>query len=118
MRGQDFRIINLETLLANKEKHTPIKKSGSNLICAPNNILFLETLHTDVCTLANNHTGDFGEGAVIDTLKLLDKHSIGRYVDTDLQTHTEYFYRVCAVNTDGICGEPSKVFSGITGESV
>lgn len=57
-------------------KHTPIKKSGPNLICAPNNILFLETLHTDVCTLANNHTGDFGEGAVIDTLKLLDTHSI------------------------------------------
>lgn len=55
----DFRIINLETPLANKEKHTPIKKSGPNLICAPNNILFLETLHTDVCTLANNHTGDW-----------------------------------------------------------
>ena len=73
----DFRIINLETPLANKEKHTPIKKSGPNLICAPNNILFLETLHTDVCTLANNHIGDFGEGAVIDTLKLLDNYFSG-----------------------------------------
>ena len=72
----DFRIVNLETPLADKEKHTPIKKSGPNLICNPNNILFLETLNADVCTLANNHTGDFGEGAVVDTLKLLEAHSI------------------------------------------
>ena len=38
----DFRIVNLETPLADKENHTPIKKSGPNLICDPKNILFLE----------------------------------------------------------------------------
>ena len=94
----DFRIINLETPLANKEKHTPIKKSGPNLICAPNNILFLETLHTDVCTLANNHTGDFGEGAVIDTLKLLDTHII-RYCGAG--ANIDRAYDACRLEKDG-----------------
>ena len=34
----DFVIPNLECPLADKEKHKPIKKSGPNLICAPENI--------------------------------------------------------------------------------
>ena len=49
---------------------------------------------------------------------LPEEYVVGRYVDTDLKTHTEYFYRVCAVNTDGICGELSEVFSGITKEQI
>lgn len=94
----DFRIVNLETLLADKEKHTPIKKSGPNLICNPNNILFLEILHTDVCTLANNHMGDFGEGAVIDTLKLLDTHSI-RHCGAG--ANIDRAYDACRLEKDG-----------------
>lgn len=70
-----FRVVDLETSLADKEKHAPIKKSGPNLICGPNNIMFLETLGADVCTLANSHTGDFGEGAV----NLKDYNSAGNY---------------------------------------
>ena len=95
----DFRIVNLETPLADKEKHTPIKKSGPNLICDPSNILFLETLNVDVCTLANNHTGDFGEGAVIDTLKLLDTHNI-RYCDAG--ANIERAYDACRLEKDGV----------------
>lgn len=49
---------------------------------------------------------------------LPEEYVVGRYVDTDLKTHTEYFYRLCAVNTDGICGELSDVFSGITKEQI
>ena len=60
----DFVIPNLECPLADKEKHKPIKKSGPNLICAPENICFLKALNTDAVTIANNHIGDFGEGAV------------------------------------------------------
>lgn len=41
---------------------------------------------------------------------------VGRYVDSGLSSHTEYFYRVCAVNNDGICGEMSNVFSALTKE--
>lgn len=49
---------------------------------------------------------------------LPEEYVVGRYVDTGLKTHTEYFYRVCAVNTDGVCGEMSHVFSAITKEPV
>lgn len=69
----DFRIPNLETPLADKEKHNPIKKSGPNLISAPENIVFLQALGADAVTLANNHIGDYGEGAAADTVALLDQ---------------------------------------------
>ena len=94
----DFRIVNLETPLADKELHTPIKKSDPNLICDSNNILVLETLHADVCTLANHHTGDFGEGAVIDTLKLLDTHNI-RYCGAG--ANVDCAYDACRLEKDG-----------------
>ena len=94
----DFRIVNLETPLADKERHMPIKKSGPNLICNPSNVLFLKTLHTDVCTLANNHIGDFGEGAVMDTLALLDAHDI-RYCGAG--TNIDRAYDACRLEKDG-----------------
>ncbi len=72
----DFRIINLEEPLADKEKYEPIYKSGPNLIAPQSCISFLDVIETDVAILANNHTGDYGEGAIIDTLKLLDAHGI------------------------------------------
>ena len=72
----DYRIPNLETPLADKEKHDPIKKSGPNLICSPENIVFLKAFQADAVTLANNHIGDYGEGATKDTLKLLDENEI------------------------------------------
>ncbi len=82
----DFRILNLETPLADKSKHEPIYKSGPNLICPQNCISFLEAINADVATLANNHIGDFGDGALLDTIELLDAHGIkhtgaGRNID-------------------------------------
>ena len=44
------------------------------------------------------------------------EYRVGRYVDEGLNVHTQYFYRVRAVNTKGICGEFSEEFSGITKE--
>ena len=72
----DFRIPNLETPLADKEKYTPIYKSGPNLICEPQNIVFLQAFQADGVTIANNHIGDYGEGAIKDTLALLDGNNI------------------------------------------
>ena len=94
----DFRVVNLETPLADKKKYNPIKKSGPNLICEPNNVLFLETLNANVCTLANNHIGDFGEGAVIDTLKLLEARKIG-YCGAG--ANTDRAYDACRLEKDG-----------------
>ncbi len=72
----DFRIPNLECPLANVKKYHPIKKSGPNLIYEPSNVCFLKAVNADAVTLANNHIGDYGEGAVIDTLTLLDDNNI------------------------------------------
>jgi len=47
---------------------------------------------------------------------LPEDYVVSRYVDTNLKAHTEYFYRVCAVNKNGVCGEMSGVFSAITKE--
>lgn len=72
----DLRVVNLETPLADRNRYQPIPKSGPNLIGAQENIVYPEALHTDLCTLANNHIGDYGEGAALDTLSLLDEHGI------------------------------------------
>ena len=40
----------------------------------------------------------------------------GRYVDTGLKDHTCYYYRVCAVNQQGVSGPVSREFSAFTRE--
>ena len=45
-----------------------------------------------------------------------EKYRCGRYVDRGLETHAEYWYRVRAVNTEGVAGEFSEPFSGTTKE--
>ena len=46
------------------------------------------------------------------------EYRMGRYVDEGLASHMQYFYRVRAVNTDGVCGDFSEEFSGITKELI
>ncbi len=76
LKNSDYRIANLETPLADKAKHMPISKSGPNHMYSPECVSFLKALKTDVAVLANNHMGDFGEGALLDTIKLLDENNI------------------------------------------
>jgi poly-gamma-glutamate synthesis protein (capsule biosynthesis protein) len=95
----DYRIVNLETPLADQTRHTPIYKSGSNLICDPKNIVFLKALGVDAVTLANNHIGDYGEGAVFETLSHLDSSNIlwcGAGADV-MQA-----YDACRLEKDGV----------------
>lgn len=90
----DYRIPNLETPLADMNNHQPIKKSGPNLICSPENIVFLKAFDADGVTLANNHIGDFGAGATKATLDLLDENSIahaGAGANLDEAYHAMYF---------------------------
>ena len=47
---------------------------------------------------------------------LPEEYVVGRYEDTELKDHTCYYYRVCAVNTDGVCGPMSDEFSAYTRE--
>ncbi len=76
LKDTDYRIANLETPLADRKKHMPIPKSGPNLICSPKCISFLNALDVDVAVLANNHMGDFGDRALMETISLLDENNI------------------------------------------
>ena len=72
----DFVIANCETVLADVNTVKPIVKAGPNLIDSPENILFFETLKTDVAILANNHIGDYGEKGTMDTISLFENNNI------------------------------------------
>ena len=67
----DFSVINLETTLGNRENYTPIRKSGPNQISLPEFKKYIEVLSPDAAGLANNHTGDFGEEPIPDTIEML-----------------------------------------------
>lgn len=95
----NFVIPNLECPLADINKHEPIKKSGPNLICAPENICFLKALNADAVTIANNHICDFGEGAVKETLNLLEENSI-KYAGAGKDF--EEAYKACKLEKNGV----------------
>ncbi len=65
----DLKIIQWETPLTRNEK--PICKSGPNLNCDPAAAAVINELGIDVALLGNNHTGDQGTCAVIETMDIL-----------------------------------------------
>jgi len=71
----DFSMLNLECVLYDGD-NAPIPKSGPNLKGHPDFIEALKYLDIDVAGFANNHTGDYGDEAVIDTLNLLKENGI------------------------------------------
>ena len=76
--NSDFSIINLENPFGNRDELTPLTKSGPNIISIEDFAGYLDILKPTVVGLANNHTGDFGDGPVIDTIDFLEKK--GYYV--------------------------------------
>ena len=72
----DVRIMNLETPIFDEGVGTRIKKSGPNLTGRPHNLGFLTEAGCDCAILANNHTGDFGDEALYQTLDYLDRAGI------------------------------------------
>ena len=86
----DFRIMNLETPLANEAECEKLPKSGPNIISPPENVVFLQAAGADVATLANNHINDFTEKGLVSTLQVLDQAGIahcgaGRNLDQAYQ---------------------------------
>lgn len=91
--GADFVIPNLECPLGEKDEFSPIKKAGPNLICSESGMHFLKAMNTYAVTLANNHTGDYGDGALSNTLKLLDENGIKHSgAGTDISEAYNAFY--------------------------
>ena len=70
----DLRILQWECTVT--EKDTPIDKSGPNHRCFPPALAFAQALGIDLALLANNHTGDYGESGVRDTLEAFRSRGI------------------------------------------
>ncbi len=70
----DLRIIQFETALT--EDNTPIVKDGPNLRAHPDSVEFVKNGGFDAALLANNHTGDYGEKALLQTQDILQKNGI------------------------------------------
>ena len=73
-RKADYSMINLENIFGNKEEGEPIIKSGPNLISEDSFGEYVYALKPDIVGLANNHTKDYGEGAMLHTMKLMAEH--------------------------------------------
>ncbi len=69
----DMLVMNLETPIADEGIGAPIYKCGPNIIGRQKNLGFLTESGCDLAVLANNHTKDFGEEALVSTFKELDK---------------------------------------------
>ena len=67
----DYSIVNLENIFGNKEDYEPIPKSGPNLISNDKFIEYVEALNPTAVGLANNHSRDFGDGALFHTMEML-----------------------------------------------
>ncbi len=72
-RRPDLRLVNLETAITASDKPTP---KGINYKMNPENLPVLTVAKLDCCTLANNHTLDWGEEGLEDTLDSLQRAGI------------------------------------------
>jgi len=70
----NYRIFNLESVLSKSEERA--SKAGPNLKSDPRTINAIKHLNFNLACLANNHILDFGENALIDTIKILEKNNI------------------------------------------
>lgn len=69
----DLRLVQWETPVTDSD--TPIIKSGPNIRCAPDSVKLLQAGKFDIALLANNHIGDYGPEAVLETIDRL--HAAG-----------------------------------------
>ena len=69
------RIINLETSITSHDVPWPGK--GINYRMHPGNVEVLTSAGIDFCSLANNHTMDWGQEGLLETLRTLENASIG-----------------------------------------
>lgn len=63
----DIRLLNWETAIDTDSE--PISKSGPNLRCGKEALDFAKELKAQILMLANNHTGDYGEQALLNTIE-------------------------------------------------
>ena len=76
LEAADLRIINLECAITDNEQPWTRTPKVFHFRAKPSAIETLRTVRVDVCSLANNHTLDFEEQGLLDTLKHLDAAGI------------------------------------------
>ena len=94
----DVRIMNLETPIFDEGVGYRITKTGPNLIGRPHNLGFLTEAGCDCAVLANNHTGDFGDEALFQTLSYLDAAGIAH---CGAGHNIEEAYKAWRIDRDG-----------------
>ena len=72
----DLSLVQWETPLAAEPDCAPIPKSGPNLICTPDAAEIMKYLGADAALLANNHIGDQGGKAVLETIRILEEAGV------------------------------------------
>lgn len=83
LQKTDLRIINLETTLTT---HTEKNPKVFNFRALPDRVQTLQAAHIDVASLANNHSLDFKEPGLIETLATLDSagiHHVGAGINIE-----------------------------------
>lgn len=74
LHDKDLSITNFEAAMSSFGE--PLTKIGPNLKVSPDIMPALKEASFDVCTLANNHTRDFGDDAFMDTIANIEKYDI------------------------------------------
>ena len=74
LADKDLSIVNLEAPMT--ERPAPILKIGPNLIVSPRSVELLRAGGWDIACCANNHIGDHGPAAAMQTLELLATNGI------------------------------------------
>lgn len=73
-RNPDIRLINLETSITTSSNYW--KSKGINYRMHPENIKLISAANINACSLANNHTLDWGYEGLEETIKCLNKEKI------------------------------------------
>ena len=73
----DFVVANLESPMT-EIRRSRVPKS-LHIRTSPASVELLEALHVNAVTLANNHIHDFGDQGMLDTIDVLERHSIDWY---------------------------------------
>lgn len=71
IRSADLRIVNLECALTDYERPWSRTPKVFHFRADPSAVEVLEAARIDACSLANNHTLDFEERGLLDTLEYL-----------------------------------------------
>jgi poly-gamma-glutamate synthesis protein (capsule biosynthesis protein) len=76
-RAADFRLCNLECVMADRGRPWSMTPKRFHFRSDAKNVAVLKAAHIDCVCLANNHTLDFEDEALLEMLPLLDEAGIG-----------------------------------------